>query len=748
MNPTPGTHSTSGVIRAIAGAAALLLLAGSPLSAATFTVTNTSDSGAGSLRQAILDNNAGAGGNTIAFLIPASGLQTITLASPLPAITKSVTIDGYTQPGTFANTLPLAQGSNAVIFIEIDGENLGPGGICLTVSGGTGNVIRGLAVNRCEFAAIDVNLSAVATTIAGNFIGTSAAGTQIGSPLQNIGITLLAGIGHVVGGPNAADRNVISGNHDLTGLSGNGVSVGGTAGVAIQGNVIGLDSSATYSVPNGIGINLSSSGPMAIGGSGAGEGNIIAGNNNIGIYGTAASSVLGNFIGTDPTGTRVLPNAGGGIYFTFGSGSQIGGVNPGEGNRIAFNGFAGVGFLNGSGYTIRGNHVYGNAGQGISLSGSIPTPNDPGDADGGVNGSQNYPIVTSVDYGASTTVHAQFNSKPSTTYDVDFYANPACDGRPPLYAQGQDPVGSTQATTDGSGNTTIDFTLPVVLAAGQPVTAIATDPSGSSSEFSQSILLYSDTRSGPPAGGTVITLHGQLFENGATVTIGGAPATNVTVNGPGSITATTPALSAGSTNDVTVSNPGGLAGTLNNAWVADFLDVPPASNFHGDVVKLVANEITAGIGGGFYGVSDNIKRQSMAVFILKAEHGICYTPPPCSGMFADVPCPSTFANWIEAMAAEGITGGCGGDNFCPQNPVRRDQMAVFLLKGKHGSGYVPPACAGVFTDVPCPSPFADWIEQLKTEQVTSGCGGTNYCPASNNTRGQMATFVRKAFNLQ
>ena len=732
---------------AIAGAAAVFFsvaLAAVPV----FQVTNTSDSGAGSLRQAILDSNAGAGGGVIDFLIPASGLQTITLATSLPAITKSVTIDGYSQPGAFANTLPLGSGSNAVIFIEIDGENLAPGSTCLTVSGGTGTAIRGLAVNRCEGAAIGVNLSAVATTIAGNFIGTSAAGTLINSPLQNNGITFFAGIGHVVGGPNPADRNVISGNHDLTGLSGNGLSAGGTASVTIQGNVIGLDASATYPVPNGIGINLSSSSPVTIGGSGAGEGNIVAGNNNIGIYGGAAASVLGNFIGTDTVGIRALPNAGGGIFFTFGSGSQIGGLNPGEGNRIAFNGYAGIGFLNGTGMRMRGNHVYGNVTQGISLSGSIPTFNDPGDNDGGVNGSQNYPIVTSVDYGASTTVHAQFNSKPSMTYDIDFYANPVCDGRPPLYAQGQDPVGSTQATTDASGNATIDFTLPVVLAAGQPVTAIATDPSGNSSEFSQSILVYSDTRSGPPAGGTSLNLHGQLFESGATVTFGGVPATNVVFNGAGSLSATTPALAAGSVNDVVVTNPGGLSGTLNNAWVADFLDVPPSSNFYPDVVKLVANEITAGVGGGLYGVGDNIKRQSMAVFILKAEHGICFTPPPCAGVFADVPCPSTFANWIETMAAEGITGGCGGGNFCPQNPVRRDQMAVFLLKGKHGSGYAPPACAGVFTDVPCPSPFADWIEQLKTEQVTSGCGGTNYCPASNNTRGQMATFVRKAFNLQ
>ena len=71
----------------------------------------------------------------------------------------------------------------------------------------------------------------------------------------------------------------------------------------------------------------------------------------------------------------------------------------------------------------------------------------------------------------------------------------------------------------------------------------------------------------------------------------------------------------------------------------------------------------------------------MAVFLLKAEHGLCYTPPPCTGVFTDVPCSSNFAPWIERMAAEGITGGCGGGDFCPTNPCARDQMAVFLLKG-------------------------------------------------------------------
>jgi len=138
----------------------------------------------------------------------------------------------------------------------------------------------------------------------------------------------------------------------------------------------------------------------------------------------------------------------------------------------------------------------------------------------------------------------------------------------------------------------------------------------------------------------------------------------------------------------------------------------------------------------------------MAVFLLKAKFGICYVPPPCTGVFADVPCPSTFAPWIEALAAQGITGGCGGSNFCPTSPVRRDQMAVFLLKTEHGSTYVPPDCTGVFGDVTCPSTFANWVERLAAENVTGGCGAGNYCPLNPNTRGQMAVFITKTFILQ
>jgi len=115
--------------------------------------------------------------------------------------------------------------------------------------------------------------------------------------------------------------------------------------------------------------------------------------------------------------------------------------------------------------------------------------------------------------------------------------------------------------------------------------------------------------------------------------------------------------------------------------------------------------------------------------------------------FPDVPVSNSFYRFIENIFHNGITGGCGGGDYCPIGSVTRAQMSVFLLKAEHGSGYLPPACAGVFPDVPCPSLFADWIEQLFAEGITGGCGGGNYCPGNPNTRGQMAVFLVKTFGL-
>src|SRR5262245_56659985 len=101
------------------------LLVSVPATAATFTVTNTDDTGTGSLRQAILDANANPGADTIAFNIAGAGVHTITPLTTLSAATETVTIDGYTQPGSSVNTDPIA--TNAVILVELDGSVAGAG---------------------------------------------------------------------------------------------------------------------------------------------------------------------------------------------------------------------------------------------------------------------------------------------------------------------------------------------------------------------------------------------------------------------------------------------------------------------------------------------------------------------------------------------------------------------------------------------------------------------------------------------
>jgi len=73
----------------------------------------------------------------------------------------------------------------------------------------------------------------------------------------------------------------------------------------------------------------------------------------------------------------------------------------------------------------------------------------------------------------------------------------------------------------------------------------------------------------------------------------------------------------------------------------------------------------------------------MAVFLLKSMNGLCYIPPPCTGVFPDVPCSSNFAPWIEALALSRITGGCGNGNYSPTQAVRRDQMAAFIYNTFH-----------------------------------------------------------------
>ena len=179
-----------------------------------------------------------------------------------------------------------------------------------------------------------------------------------------------------------------------------------------------------------------------------------------------------------------------------------------------------------------------------------------------------------------------------------------------------------------------------------------------------------------------------------------------------------------------------------------FLDVPNTNFAFSFIETLALSGVTGGCGGGYYCPDDPVTRAQMAVFLERGINGSGFTPPAATGtMFNDVAANDFAAAFIEQLANDGITGGCGGGNYCPNDNVTRAQMAVFLLRAIHGSAYSPPPATGVFNDVP-PGSFADaFIEQLALEMITGGCGGGNYCPDDPVTRAQMAVFLVRAFNL-
>ena len=169
------------------------------------------------------------------------------------------------------------------------------------------------------------------------------------------------------------------------------------------------------------------------------------------------------------------------------------------------------------------------------------------------------------------------------------------------------------------------------------------------------------------------------------------------------------------------------------------------------VQRLYNAGITGGCGASMYCPETSVTRDQMAVFLLRGIHGSSY-PPPVPGTstgFADVPVTYWAAAWIKQLAAEGITGGCGTGLYCPNEPVTRAQMAVFLLRAKYGAGYTPPAVSDStgFTDVPTTYWAGAWIKQLVTEGITAGCGAGTYCPEAPVTRAQMAVFLVRTFNL-
>ena len=763
---------------------ALLFSSTALLSAATLTVTTTADSGAGSLRQAILDANSGAGADTIEFNISGGGPYVITPLPPgLPALTGPTTVDGTTQPGyagspiieiaNFSGTgLKLQGGSstvraivfrdlNAGISVESSGNHVegcfvgtdvtgtvaaANGTGVVVQAGANGNTIGGSTVgarNVISSNATGIQLVNDADNVVmGNLIGTTVTGGAALGNGDGISATLTTNL--VIGGSGGGEGNIVAAS------SGYGIHISIGSGAKVQGNRIGTDVTGTIALPNATGINASGHPGLLIGGDfNAGEGNLISGNTGDGLFlASPGSTVTGNTIGLDFVGEQAIGNGTGIELDVTATDALIGGIADGLGNVIAWNT---TGVLNrGVRNAIRGNAIFFNAQLGIDNFPLGVTKNDAGDGDTGANELQNFPLISSIDYGTVTlTVHGTLLSTPNTTYDLDFYESPTCTPRPRDLLQSAYYLGSTQLSTDGTGALSFDVPLNDVNASAMPPISItATDPDGNTSEFSQNVIYGSSPRSGTPPGGVTVALTGTHFVAGASVTFGGVAGTNVVVTDETDASAVAPALNAATVNDIVVTNPDGTSGTLRKAWIVDFLDVPGSQQFYSFVTTLVANAITAGVGNGNYGVDQPTLREQMAVFLLKGRHGICYAPPHCTGIFEDVTCPSTFADWIEALFAEEITGGCSDGHYCPTDPVSREQMAVFLLKAEHGPAYQPPHCTGTFPDVPCPGLYTNWIEQLAAEGITAGCGDGKYCPGDPNTRGQMAVFLVKTFGLQ
>ena len=735
------------------GVLALAMLVAASAPSATITVTSAADthaSGQCTLREAIVaaNTNTASGGSpgdcaagdpghdTIEFAIPGAGVHTIAPASPFPAITEAVTIDGYSQPGASPNTL--AVGDDAAIRIEIDGSGAGSvnGGL-LTIQAGP-STIQGLSVNRVPGGnSSAIRAAAAASTISGNFIGVDPSGA-IARPNGCNGVRIESS-GNTIGGATPAARNIIS----ATGGCGINLEIPGDDNV-VRGNIIGTNAAGTAAL-GGLGIDLADGATgNTIGGTTPAESNLISGNGLGGIRirdaGTTGNKIQGNLIGTNPAGTGPLPN---GYGFEISNGAHdnaVGGDFVSAGNVIAFN-VAGVRILStsGSGNAVLSNSIFSNSapfgtspGLGIDLGDDGVTANDPKDADTGPNGLQNFPVLTSV---TGSGVEGTLSSAPNADYTIQFFANASCD--PSGYGEGQTLIQTAVVSTNAAGS--VSFGASMTVPPGQAVTATATDAAGNTSEFSPCTLLIPVAIAADPAPGPSSDGNG-LFEPGETVSIE-----------PSWSNSTGNAIAAG----------GGASGPVG----------PPGATY--TIVDSTADygAIAAGATASCAGTANCYAVSATAGGPRPATHWDMQLRETLTGAasasrlwtlhlgdsFADVPRAYPFYKKIETVLHNGITVGCNPTQYCPAQKVPRDQMAIFLARAiAHGGANIPssgtvgalpydcaPGGTSLFSDVSPTAASCKSIHYIAGQNVASGCGAGMFCPSQPVTRAEMAIFVAR-----
>jgi titin len=324
---------------------ACAVLANRTVEAAIYTVTHTGDSGAGSLRQAILDAENNPGPDSIRFQISGTGPFTINLLSPLPALREPLTVDGTTQPGY-----------NGAPLIEVNGAAAGANahGLYLLTSN---CVIRALCINRFSGDGIRIEFGS-SNVVEGCYIGLRPDG-RTAAPNQQGGITIRSA-GNRVGGPEPLQRNVIAGGNQGGVFILDPLAVGNV----VQGNYIGVDATGTNALGNlQNGILISAAAGNLIGGTHSGAGNLLSGNGQAGVYlmypGAAFNRVVGNRIGTDASGTKALANLFG-VVILGATSNWIGGLEAGSGNLISGNSSNGVHITFGPGGGGSFNQLAGN----------------------------------------------------------------------------------------------------------------------------------------------------------------------------------------------------------------------------------------------------------------------------------------------------------------------------------------------------------------------------------------------------
>jgi hypothetical protein len=482
----------------------------------TFTVFNSADSGSDTLREAITRANGSAGASMIAFSLPGSGVPTITLSSPLPTITVSLTVDGTTQGQVQPGQAPLVPQASALV--ELNGSNVVSDGMRVS---GANCVTRGLVINRCGNGIRVSNTSG--NIIEGNLVGTTTTGNNI-SQNSNRGVFIDNSARNTIGNPQAI--NVISGNSlglDINGANandnvirfnnigansnatqalgnrGNGVRITNGAsrnrigasvangfdnaiygsqgdGVAILSGTANLVQANLFQVNQGDGVNIGSS-SNTVGGAGRPVANFIwsSTNNGVEINGGATTNnlVQGNRIGLDldlfSNGSVVdRRNAVHGVAITnSSSGNFIGdATNVNLANFIAFNAGDGVSVLSGTGNRILINSIFSNLGLGIDLGNDGRDVNDDKDGDSGANNKQNFPVVVSATLPAASsafaiespsalvTIGVTLNSTPNQNFDIDFYScsNSCGSGGEQFVGCIPQPLGTRTVATGADGN--------------------------------------------------------------------------------------------------------------------------------------------------------------------------------------------------------------------------------------------------------------------------------------------------------